>query len=220
MKKCIVVFTLSLAVVVAQYFPDDWSQSYCTYDAPEVFEQGKYGIGFAIDNYTIYSAESDTLAYDTRRFDIYAAYGLFKNVEVGVKFSYPTAGVVEAQYQFLHGTYAGALKFGFGYMKGTRSVLIHDYVYDFYPTLLLSVRLKSWIRFYLAPKIIYSLHTKDRFEDTDRQPVSVFQYGYGVGFKIGERFAFMPEANWVFGDNEGVHYKVNQFGLGVMLSID
>jgi hypothetical protein len=209
-----------MATIVAQCLPDDWSQSYCTYDAPEVFGPGEYGIGFAIDNYTIYSSENDSVAYDTRRFDVYAAYGVLKNLEVGLKFSYPTAGVIEAQYQFLHGTYAGALKFGFGYMKGTRSVFIHDYVYDFYPTLLLSIRLRKCIRFFWAPKIIYSLHTKDRFEDSDRQPVSIFQYGYGVGFKVGERFAFMPEANWLFGNNEGVHFTVNQFGLGIMLTIE
>jgi hypothetical protein len=41
-----------------------------------------------------------------------------------------------------------------------------------------------------------------------------------VGFKVGERFAFMPEANWLFGNNEGVHFTVNQFGLGIMLTIE
>ncbi len=219
MKKYIVVFVIFLATVIAQTLPVDWSQSYCTYDVPDVFDQGEYGIGFSVNNYTIYSSELDTQAYDTRRFDIYAAYGVLKNVEVGLKFSYPTAGVAEAQYQFLHGKFAGALKFGFGYMKGTREGYITDYVYDFYPTLLLGLGLKEYIRFYWAPKVIFSLHARDRQEVSDRQPVSVFQYGYGIGFKIGKRFAFMPEANWLFGTKEGVKYTVNQFGLGVMLEI-
>ncbi|UCC12442.1 MAG: hypothetical protein JSW02_02595 [candidate division WOR-3 bacterium] len=219
MKKIIVVYAIFRLLIIAQTLPADWSQSYCTYDVPEVFEPGEYGIGFAIDNYTIYSGVADTVAYDTRRFDIYASYGLFKNVEVGVKYSYPTAGVLEAQYQFLHGKYASAIKLGFGYMKGTREGYITDYVYDVYPTLLLGLCAKKCIKLYWAPKIIYSLHMRDRQEDSDRQPVSVFQYGHGVGLKIGDRFAFMPEANWLFGVNEGVKYTVNQFGLGVMLEI-
>ena len=64
MKKCIIISIISIAIVAAQHFPDDWSQSYCTYDVPEVYGPGEYGIGFSVDNYTIYSAENDTLAYD------------------------------------------------------------------------------------------------------------------------------------------------------------
>lgn len=220
MIKYITLYFLSLMTITGQCLPDDWSQSYCTYDIPEVLAPGKYSIGFAIDNYTIYSAESDTTAYDTRRFDIYAAYGLLKNMEVGVKFSYPTAGVIEVQYQLLHGRYTGGLKLGVGYMKGTRDGYITDYVYDIYPTLILGVRLNDMIRLYWAPKVIYSLHTRDRQEISDRQPVSILQYGHGMGFMIGDRFVFMPETNWLFGNNEGVYYTVNQFGIGIMIKFD
>lgn len=222
--KISIIFHLSLcAFLFSQNFPSSWSQSYCTYDIAEVHESSEYSLGFGIDNYCIYNRPgehaNDTVAYDNREFDLFAKLGLFKRTEVEIKYSYPTSGLVAIKYQFLNKYIDGALKLGFGYMKGTRTGFITDYVFDFYPTLILSKNLYKEITFYIAPKIIFSIHTRDRQEQSDRKPIYIFQYGYGVGLSIGDKFSILPETNWLFGNNSGVLYTVHQFGVGVNLRI-
>jgi len=184
------------------------------------YDRGEYSLGFAVDNYTIYTDTPDSASYDTRRFDIFARLGILRNAELEIKYSSPTCGVVSGKYQFIDNYINTAFKLGFGYMKGTRVGKITDYVFDFYPTLLLSKDFSKNIGFFFAPKIIYSLHMKDRQEHSEREPRHIFQYGYGVGFVLGDRFAVLFEGNWLFGNNMGVEYTVNQFGLGVNLMID
>jgi hypothetical protein len=219
MQKIAFVFLPLVTMLVSQNLPDSWSPSYCTYDIGTVHATGKYSLGFGIDNYCIYNSDGDTIPYDERRFDIFATLGLWKNIEVELKYSFPTAAVIAIKYRFLHGIYDAAFKIGFGYMKGTRRGYITDYVYDFYPTLIVSKHLcANWL-IYCAPKIIYSVYTRDRQEHSNRAPRHVLQYGVGVGLKIGRAFSVFPEINWLWGNNEGVHYIVNQFGVGVNLNI-
>ncbi|MEO0185173.1 MAG: hypothetical protein ABIL20_05190, partial [candidate division WOR-3 bacterium] len=118
--------------ILTQNLPITWSQSYCTYDEAHSIVGGEYTLGFGIDNYCIYSGTHDTIAYDERRFDIWARTGLGKKFEFELKYSYPTAGVISIKYQLLDKIIASAFKVGFGYMKGTRIGYITDYVYDFY----------------------------------------------------------------------------------------
>jgi hypothetical protein len=217
MKQLIILFLVSYSVVSAQNLPDSWSQSYCTYDIGETIEVGAYSLGFGVNNYCIYRL--DSLNYDERRFDLFAKIGILKNTEFEIKYSYPTSGLIAIKYQFLREITETAFKLGFSYMKGTRVNFITDYVYDFYPTLIVSKNLYKSIKFFIAPKIIYSIHTRDRQEHSEREPQHIFQYGFGLGFSIGKNFTLLPETNWLHGDNMGTEYIVNQFGLGVNLRI-
>lgn len=208
-------------LLIAQHLPLEWSQSYGTYDRPVVHKPGGYSLGFSINNYAFYELDEDTdsTAYDTRRFDIYARLGIFKNTEMEFKFSYPTCGVVSAKYLIAKGIAGIAIKTGFGYMKGTREGFITDYVLDFYPTVLVSYELTEYIVLYGAPKIIYSIHIKDQEEHSEREPRHIFQYGPGLGLALGNDFMVMIETNWLWGNNEGAKYIANQFGLGINVKI-
>lgn len=206
-------------MLLGQQLPLEWSQSYSTYDIAGVHDPGAYSFGFAIDNYALYSSSSDSIAYDTRRFDIFARIGVFKNFEFEIKFSSPTSGVIAGKYKFWSGFLDAAFKIGFGYMKGTRIGFLTDYVFDFYPTLFFTRKISEKIKIYYAPRIIYSVHPRDRQEHSTREPRDIFQFGHGLGIAIGDDFMIMPEGNWLFGDNEGVKYTVNQFGLGVSLRL-
>jgi len=209
------VIALPFLSLFGQALPVDWSQSYCTFDIGEVLKVNESAIGFAIDNYCIYCSHAETLSYDERRFDIWARIGVFKKYEIELKYSYPTAGLVSIKYQFLQGYLSGAFKSGFGYMKGTRQGYITDYVYDFYPTIIFTKGIAGNLKFFYAPKIIYSIHTRDRQEHTDRPPEYIFQYGHCLGLVFGKKFMFLPEVNWLWGNNMGTRYMVNQFGIGV-----
>ena len=212
---------LTPLLLFSQHLPLEWSQSYGTYDRPVVHQPGGYSLGFSINNYAFYEHEEDTdsTAYDTRRFDIFAQLGIVKNTELEFKFSYPTCGVVSVKYLIAKGEAGIAIKAGFGYMKGTRTGFITDYVLDFYPTLLLSYELNEHILLYGAPKIIYSIHIRDQEENSEREPRHIFQYGPGIGVAINNDFSVMIESNWLWGNNEGIRYVANQFGLGINLKI-
>ena len=213
------LFLLSNIYLFCQHLPLEWSQSYCTYDIAEVHRPGEYSLGFAIDNFALYSDTNDSTAYDTRRFDIFAKLGIFRNAEFEIKFSSPTAGVIAGKYKCYAGVINAAVKMGFGYMKGTRVGFITDYVFDFYPTLIFSKQIFKKVRVYYVPRIIYSIHPRDRQEHSTREAHQIFQYGHGIGLSFGDDFTIMPEGNWLFGDNEGVEYTVNQFGVAVNLKI-
>jgi hypothetical protein len=214
--KYIILSILPL-ILYAQTLPLEWSQSYGTYDRPVVHEPGGYSVGFSINNYAFYDRddEADSTAYDTRRFDMYAQLGTFKHAELEFKFSYPTCGVVSAKYLITRGTAGIAAKMGFGYMKGTRAGFVTDYVLDFYPSVLLSYELARYIVLYGTPKMIYSVHIRDKQEHSDREPRHIIQYGPGIGIAIGDDFVIMVESNWLWGDNEGIQYIANQFGVGI-----
>lgn len=204
--------------VFAQSLPDVWSQSYCTFDIATTPNAGSYAIGFGVDNFALYGS-ADSTAYDTRRFDIFAQYGVAHRFTLELKFSYPTSGVLAGKINLTDYPFDIAVKIGIGYMKGTRIGHITDYVFDFYPTLLFSKKIIKNIHLFYAPKIIYSIHPRDRQEHSHREPRTIFQYGHGMGVAIGCGFKWIIEGNWLFADNEGVTYTVNQFGLGVHLPI-
>jgi hypothetical protein len=203
----------------AQNLPITWSQSYGTFDQAWVSATGSYALGFSVNNYCLYATRSDSIAYDERRFDIIARVGLFRNAEFELKFSSPTCAILSMKYKFLDVGVAGAFKIGFGYMKGTRANYLTDYVYDFYPAFLITTRRFGPLRLNLAPKMIYSIHQRDRQEHTTRPVRHIVQYGFGAGLELGDEFAVRPETNWLWADNEGVAYIVNQFGIGVQLLI-
>jgi hypothetical protein len=223
MKRAVILFLLLCSIIFSQDFPISWSQSYCTYDLANVHEPGHYSLGFSLDNYCIYTPHgehsNDTIAYDQRRFDIFAKLGLFNKTELEIKYSYPTSGIIAFKYRFIKGYVDLAFKLGFAYMKCTRIGKITDYVFDFYPTFILSKEVFKNVKIFLAPKIIYSIHIKDRQEHSEREPRYIFQYGYGFGFSIGDKFSIIPETNWLFGNNMGAIYSVHQFGLGINLNI-
>lgn len=200
----------------AQFLPDLWSQSYCTYDIAQTMPRGGYSLGFSIDNYCLWSHDPDSVSYDQRRFDLFAEIALARNFEFGIKYSYPTSGLLEIKYRFLSTPLDGAFKFGTAYMKGTRIGLITDYVFDIYPCFIFSKAITSNIGFYIAPKVIYSIHLRDREEHSTRPPDYVFQYGLGLGLYFGDDFMIMPESNWLRG-HRGGDYTVNQFGIAVKL---
>lgn len=210
--------TFLLSVPFAQSLPDGWSQSYGTFDIAPVHEPGSYSLGFAIDNFTLYGSE-DSIAYDTRRFDIFVQYGALRNLTLELKFSYPTSGVLAGKICVLRNPLNAAMKFGIGYMKGTRVGYVTDYVFDLYPTLLLSKKIAENIQVFYAPKIIYSIHLRDRQEHSERAPRIIFQYGHGLGLTLGNDLQWMIEGNWLASDNEGISYMVNQFGVGVCCAI-
>jgi len=186
----------------------------------ETHEPGQYSLGFGIDNYCLFSRVYDTTAYDERRFDIFAKLGVINNGEFEVKYSYPTAGVLAFKYRFYTGFFDAAFKFGLGYMKGTRTGYITDYVFDFYPTCLFSKSIYRKIDVYFAPKMIYSIHPRDRQEHSSREPTHVFQYGFGLGVAFGDRFRILPEINWLYGSVNDADYIISQFGIGVSLLIE
>ncbi|MGQ9664140.1 MAG: hypothetical protein ACUVQ3_10085 [bacterium] len=208
-----------ILLIIGQNLPITWTQSYCTYDEASVLNGGEYSIGFGIDNYCIYSGTNDTIAYDERRFDIWARAPIMRNLEFELKYSYPTAGVISTKCHLLDKFIKTAFKFGFGYMKGTRVNYVTDYVYDFYGTLFLEKEIFPALKFLYAPKIIYSMHYRDRREHSTRSPRYISQLGHCIGLCLGKKLTFMPEINWLWGNNEGTEYMVNQFGLGVTLKI-
>ncbi len=205
--------------IISQNLPFTWTQSYSTFDNAEYLNPGEYSIGFGIDNYCIYSRTHDTIAYDERRFDIWARTGLIKKLEFEMKYSYPTAGVLSIKYQLFEKIVVSAFKLGFGYMKGTRIGYITDYVYDLYGYFLLEKHLVKNIKFLYTPKFIYSMHFRDRQEHSDRPPRYISHFGHCFGLKIGRDIEFIPEINWLWGNNEGTKYIVNQFGLGINAKI-
>jgi hypothetical protein len=219
MKKAIISLIAFSIPLFSHDFPLTWSQSYCTYDIAEALQSGEYSLGFGINNYCIWAPDGDTINYDERKFDIFANLGIFKHAEIEIKYSYLTSGLIAIKYQFFTKRISAAFKFGFGYMKGTRVNKITDYIFDFYPTLILSTHLTRNVALYFAPKAIYSLHIRDRQEQSDRAPGHIFQRGFGFGVAIGNEFSIRPETNWLFGNNEGVTYTVIQFGIGVNLKI-
>ncbi|MGB3340692.1 MAG: hypothetical protein WBB37_04335 [bacterium] len=220
MTRQIPIFIIiTINTLFCQHLPLEWSQAYSTYDIAGVHDPGEYSLGFAINNYALYSSSSDSIAYDTRRFDIFARIGVLKNIEFEMKFSSPTSGVIAGKYRFWSGFLDAAIKFGFGYMKGTRVNFITDYLFDFYPTLLFTKKISEKVKIYYAPRIIYSIYPRDRQEHSTREPRYIVQFGHGIGIAFGDDFVLMPEGNWFFGDNEGIDYTVNQFGLGVNLRL-
>ncbi len=64
------------------------------------------------------------------------------------------------------------------------------------------------------------MHFRDRQEHTDRPPNFILQFGHCISLAIGKDFVILPEANWLWGKNKEVNYMVNQYGLGVNLSIN
>lgn len=216
----IVILCLSAAVagIEAQNLPYSWSPSYCTYDLAGLYPPGVYGIGFGLDNFCIY-AHPDSLSWDEKRFDIWARCGIFKRTEFELKYSYPTSGLISVKWRLFEKTAGAALKLGAGYMKSTRVNMITDYIYDLYPSLIVSRRIYRSLALFIAPKLIYSYHVRDRQEHSHRQPRGIFHYGYGLGLALGENFKIMTETNWLWGKNGATDYMVNQFGLGVNLTI-
>ncbi len=200
----------------AQFLPDVWSQSYCTYDVAEALAENGYSLGFSIDNYCLWSHDPESTSYDERRFSLFAHIAIARRLECGIKYSYPTSGILEVKYQYLSAPLNGAVKLGIGYMKGTRIGFITDYVFDIYPVLMFDTPITSKIGVYFAPKVIYSIHLRDRQEHSTRPPNYLFQYGLGLGFYFGDRFMIMPESNWLRGRKEG-DYTVNQFGIAAKL---
>ncbi len=209
-----------LLIILNQNLPIGWSQSYCTFDQARVLNPNFYSLGFGFDNYCIYSSTHDTIAYDERRFDIWARIGILKRAEFELKYSYPTAGVISIKYLLFESIVAVALKSGFGYMKGTRTGYITDYVYDFYGNIFIEKCITNKIKFVYTPKFIYSMHFRDRQEHTDRPPNFIPQFGHCISLAIGKNFVMLPEANWLWGKNKEVNYMVNQYGLGVNISIN
>ncbi|MGB7055427.1 MAG: hypothetical protein WBE28_08925 [bacterium] len=220
MKNILILSMLVVFSLLGQNLPVSWSQSYCTYDLAETHDIGQYSLGFGIDNYCIFSRVGDTTAFDERRFDIFAKLGVLKNAELEVKYSYPTAGVVAVKYRFYENFLHAALKFGIGYMKGTRTGYITDYVFDFYPTLIFSKNMYRKINIYFAPKLIYSIHPRDRQEHSLREPTHIFHYGFGLGMAFGDRFRILPEINWLYGSVNEADYIISQFGIGLDLLIN
>jgi hypothetical protein len=220
MKRILLLTVLMAVVLLGQNLPTSWSQSYCTFDLPETHDAGHYSIGFGIDNYCIFSRQDDTTAYDERRFDIFAKLGILNNTELEIKYSYPTAGVLAFKYRFSGGLFNAAFKFGLGYMKGTRAGYITDYVFDFYPTIIFSKEILRKVKVYVAPKVIYSIHPRDRQEHSQRDPTHIFQYGFGLGMALGDRFVILPETNWLVGNVNETNYIVSQFGVAVNLLIN
>lgn len=209
-----------ILLIIAQNLPITWTQSYCTYDEASVLNSGEYSIGFGVDNYCIYSGTNDTIAYDERRFDIWAKAGILKKLEIELKYSYPVAGIISIKRHLFKNSVSSAFKFGFGYMKGTRVNYITDYVYDFYGTLFLEKEFFSELKFVYAPKFIFSMHYRDRQEHTNRPPRYISHFGHCFGLCLGGKFIFIPEINWLWGNNDDTEYMVNQFGLGINLKVD
>ncbi len=205
-----------------QNLPITWSQCYGTYDQSQALRSGSYALGFGINNFALYDPPydlSDSVAYDERRFDIWGKYGLGRGWEFELKYASPTCLVMSAKRQLMTGPLGAAAKLGFGYMKGTRSNYLTDYVYDIYPGFILDRVITGSLRVYASPRALISIHQKDRQEHTTRPLRSITQYGFGLGLRLGSDFAVATESNWFWANNDGATYIVNQFGIGVNAAI-
>ncbi len=198
-----------------QNLPITWSQSYGTYDLSRACRRGSYAVGFGVNNFALYAPSDDSVAYDERRFDLWAKYGLDQDWEFELKYSHPTCLVLALKHQLMVHPVAAAAKLGFGYMKGTRANYLTDYVYDLYPGVIMDHALAGPFRIYAAPRAIFSIHQKDRQEHTKRPLRFIQQYGFGLGVRAEGDFAVALESNWFWANNEGVTYIVNQFGIGI-----
>jgi len=215
--KCQIILACAgfFVILSGQTLPITWSQCYGTYDQPQVCLSGSYALGFGVNNFAMYDPDNDSVAYDERRFDIWGKYGLGQGWEFELKYAYPTCLVMAAKREFLSFPLGAAAKLGFGYMKGTRSNYLTDYVYDIYPGFILDRVITGSLRVYASPRAIISIHQKDRQEHTTRPMRFITQYGFGLGLRLGGDFAVATESNWFWANNEDVTYIVNQFGIGI-----
>ncbi len=204
----------------------DWRQSISTHETARVLEKDQFALTLAVNNYFCCWSK-DFISHDLLLYDIVARYGVFKNFEIALKYSYPSTALIRAKYQISYGKRLSmAVQLGVGQYKLTNQSYKTDYIVDIYPGVNFDLKLYKTFKFYFAPKFIYSLYIADRFaksENPPRQPWKTDrnrQVGYVWGFSLGKKTMFTWENTWHWGDNEGIKYKIHQQGISVTRVLD
>ena len=125
--------------------------------------------------------EFDSTGYDLLIYDIMVRYGLFKNFEIALKYSYPSSALIRVKFGLINKPISIATEFGIGQYKLTNKDYKTDYIIDLYPGIILEAKIYKQLSFYFTPKLIYSFYIADRFSKTPRVPWETkkcIQYGY------------------------------------------
>ncbi len=209
---------LSSNSLFSQFLQHDWTQSYSTHETARVLNKEEFALCFGINNYFL-AWSDDSTAYDLLTFDIMIRYGIFKDFEFALKYSYPATALVRVKYGILKKPVSIAAEFGIGHYKLTNQDYKTDYIIDLYPGIILEKHLYKGISIFTAPKFIYSFYIADRFAGPPRIPWKTehcYQYGYAWGIAWGNtKTIFNLENNWYWSKYEKVSYKVHQIGFGI-----
>jgi hypothetical protein len=202
----------------------NWTQSYSTHETASVLAKDEFALCFGVNNF-YQNWSTERIGGDLLLYDIMVRYGVFDNLEVGLKYSHPNAALLRVKRNLLD-KYKLNLKwtekpisiaamFGFAHYKLTNQDYDTDYIIDLYPGLILDMKIYKKLSFYFAPKFIYSFFIVDKWA-RDRDPWKTercYQYGYCWGFSLGERTTFTFENTWHWVTHEDVDYKIHMHGV-------
>ncbi|MDH5716804.1 MAG: hypothetical protein OEZ22_04085 [Spirochaetia bacterium] len=125
-----------------------------------------------------------------------------EQLDMGIKV-FPIGIEIDAKYQVLDKyNFSGAGDFGVtytSYQSGDAQMKL----FTLTPTLLLTYNFTSWFSTTMAPKLMYTMHTKNT-EGSDVKIGDGFSYGVSLTLDIGKWFGVMPEVGLF--STEGITY--------------
>jgi len=201
-----------------QFLHHDRTQSYSTHETARVLDKGEFAFGFGVNNYFL-AWSVDSVAYDLLTFDIMLRYGIVKNLEFALKYSYPAAALARVKYGLLKKPVGIAAVFGIGTYKMTNQAFRTDRVIDLYPGIIVEKHIYKGISAFAAPRLITSFHIpaqRVKSETADDKTHRCFQYGYVWGIAWGnKKTSFILENTWYWSRYKTVSYKIHQLGFGI-----
>lgn len=198
----------------------DWRQSVSTHETARVLAKEEFGLCFGINNFFA-NWSTVVRGHDLLLYDIKVRYGLFKNVEVALKYSYPNTALAQIKTSLVKGRFSAAASFGVSHYKLTTQEFKTDYIIDLYPGIILAYQVFKNVSIYAAPKFVYSLFIADRwadYEDPPRKPWSIERcthWGYCYGIALGGKTRLTLEDTWHWVNYAGVKFRIHMLGIGV-----
>ena len=217
--------TASQGQLTGHFFHDDWRQSISTHETARVIGKEEFALCFGVNNYYA-NWSKHTRGADLLLYDIMIRYGILKNLEFGLKYSYSNSALIRLKYGLLKKPIQCSVSFGIGQYKLTNQDYRTDYIIDLYPGLIFESKIYKKLSFYIAPKLIYSLFIADRYADSETPPrkpwqtEKCYQYGYCWGFALGSKTRFIFENTWHWVNYEGFKYKIHMHGFSITRLID
>ena len=132
------------------FFHDDWRQSISTHETARVINKEDFAFCFGVNNYYA-NWSTHTKGADLLLYDIMIRYGIFKNFEFALKYSYPVSALIKAKYKFVQKPFAIAAEFGIGQYKVTNQEYKTDYIIDLYPGIIKKRKFINKYRFTSRP---------------------------------------------------------------------
>ncbi len=219
----LLVILLPLSPSFSQFLHYDRTQSYSTHETARVLDKEEFAFGFGVNNYFL-AWSADSVAYDLLTFDIMLRYGIVKNLEFALKYSYPAAALARMKYGLLKKPVAIAVECGVGSYKMTNQAYRTDRIIDLYPGIIVEKHIYKGISLFAAPKLIYSFYIADRVGQPENMATKTqrcIQYGYAWGIAWGnKKTSFNLENTWYWSKYEKISYKIHQLGFGITRLFD